>query len=101
MIYNNLCHTIRTSKNQYYKYYLNSLNALVEENFKDSSLFSKTNILYTDILDYSIEIDSNDILNIIHINSNGELYYSLFSPEKSSKKLAQIDLNNFTIKFLT
>jgi hypothetical protein len=101
LIYNTkFSSVIRNSKNKFYRFYINQNKNLIIEEYNSTGLMN--NIIFKQsIVDYSVDIDQNDIIHILFLSSDGNLRYSVYPQNYQDKILATFDLQNNYVSFLS
>lgn len=102
MIYKNLPNIIRNSQNIFYKFWLDSSNNLIVENYDEFNV--KNNIRFTyrqSVLDYSVDIDETDRIHIAFITNDGILKYSILDSPTVEKTISSVSSKDYKINYLT
>lgn len=101
MLYNNkFSSTIRTSKDNYYRFYINETKNLIAEEYNSAGLVNNT-VVSGSVLDYSVDIDEHDNIHTIFLSADGDLKYSIYPGNHESKILTHFDMRNNNVNFLS
>ena len=101
MLYNNkFSSIIRTSKDKYYRFYINETKNLIAEEYNSAGLISN-NVVSGLVLDYSVDIDEHDNIHTIFLSTDGDLKYSIYPGNHESKILTHFDMRNNNVNFLS
>lgn len=94
---------IVNSKNEAFRFYLGE-DSKIKYEFYDinQSLVDEFLVSEDKIISFSIDIDYNDRIHLIYLNSEGKIYYLLYSSNKWAKKLlTQLDIKSNYYNHLT
>lgn len=96
-------HLIRSSKGYYVNFYKNERNELIIDKYNvNGSLKQSSDVVITDIIDFSLDIDNDDKIHLITLNKQGILKYLILIKDKwNDTILTKFDLNSNKYKFLT
>ncbi|MCY6356047.1 hypothetical protein [Clostridium sp. ZS2-4] len=97
MLSNKGNYIVKTSKNRFYKFYINN-KKLVTEKFIGNQKINQA-ILDEEILNYSLDIDKYDKIHLIYLTINGALKYTSYPSNNNHMNILTLK-NNLSIDTL-